>query len=284
MLVLLIVLVVAFIIMAILLGAITLGIQGYIYSEPVANTSWRAPAAAAAIVGFLTLWSLLDYGAFDPALMEIPYDTIFRFNPRETRTLEKFWSVRNGQKILYTRQESKGRTEYVDSQGRPWERSDATGIMEAIVVDDRGQELRFEPNLVEKPNPSDPTGPKLKYFPQEKPGAPREPFPTYYQVGGRRKMLQLGVVSVFRWGLFFANLFLNALFFGVCFVTLWLILRFQWPHALGFGAILWLVLVLVAVPMLLAKTQELAQKQPASPGPATLLKQHSSRVIQSGGS
>jgi hypothetical protein len=96
----------------------------------------------------------------------------------------------------------------------------------------------------------------------------KEMFPGYYQVNGRRKMLQLGVLSVFRWGLFLGNLFLNALFLGVCFVCLWLILRFQWTHALGFAAVLWLALSLAVVPMLLAKTQEVARQRAASP-PAT---------------
>jgi hypothetical protein len=34
---------------------------------------------------------------------------------------------------------------------------------------------------------------------------------------------------------------------------LWLLLRFQWHHALGLAVVLWLSLILTIVPILLAK-------------------------------
>lgn len=272
MLILLLIFIVVFIILAIVLAAGTLGIQGYIYSEPVANIAWRAVAAGAAIAFFLGLWALIDYKALDPAQADFPIDTLFRFNPTEIREVDKFWSVKapsasaedvqkNSQKILYTRRDSGGQVaDYVDAGGRRWERSDPTGLMVAIVVDDKGQELRFEPKLVEMPNPNDPKGPKIKVFAQTS-----EVFPGYYQTGGRRQMLQLGVVSLFRWWLFLGNLVFNALFLGVWFICLWLILRFQWTHALSLAVLLWLTASLVVVPMLLAKTAEVARQRASAP-------------------
>ena len=45
---------------------------------------------------------------------------------------------------------------------------------------------------------------------------------------------------------------LNLLHLGVWFACLWLLLRFQWPHALLGAAILWLVMTFV-VPTIFAK-------------------------------
>jgi len=274
---LLIIFLVVFLILAIILGAATLGVQGYIYSEPVANIAWRAPAAAAGIALLLALWALLDYSTIKPEQADLPFDTVFRFNPSETIELDKFWSVRSPsldappeqeKRILYTRRTTSV-ADYVDPQGRRWERVDGDGVMRAIVAElPGGQEVRFEPHPVEVTDPNNPNGPKMKVFDTR---TNKEAFPGYYQVKGPRKMLQIGVVSVFRWGLFLGNLLLNALFLGVCFVCLWLILRFQWTHALGLGVVLWLVLSLVVMPMLLAKTQEVARQRAASQPPTALL-------------
>ena len=54
----------------------------------------------------------------------------------------------------------------------------------------------------------------------------------------------LGQPSAFRYGRFFANLALNGLHLVLWFLCLWLLLRFQWPHALGLAAALWLVTTL----------------------------------------
>ena len=55
-------------------------------------------------------------------------------------------------------------------------------------------------------------------------------------------------------GLTFINLLLNAVFFGVWFACLWLLLRFQWPHALGLAVPLWATFVLIIVPMLITRS------------------------------
>jgi hypothetical protein len=268
-LLLLIIFLVVFLILAIILGAATLGVQGYLYSEPVADIVWRAPAAGAGIAVFLLGWAFLDYGTLKAEQADLPFDTLFRFNPTETRELDKFWSIRSSsfdappeqeKRILYTRQTGSA-GEYVNPQGRRWERVDGDGVMRALViVDDQGQEMRLEPELKKVKDPNNP-GAEIKVWKTSK-----EAFPGY--ANGRRKMPQLGVLSVFRWGLFLGNLFLNALFLGVCFVCLWLILRFQWTHALGLAVVLWLTLSLAVVPMLLAKTQDVARQRAASQ-PAT---------------
>lgn len=243
----------------VILWAGTLGLQGYIYSEPSTELHWRAPAAAGILAGFLGLWCLLDYKKIDPNTNDIPYDTVFRFSPVESRDYEEFISVKAGKEILYKRHGTGIGVEYLDPQGRPWQRGDTEGIVEEIIVTDQGEKLSFKPKgLKEVPNPSNPDGPKLKYFPKGS-----DNFPGYYQVGGRRAMLYAGQVSQFRWSMFLINLFLNFLHLGLWFVCLWLLLRFQWLHALGLAIGFWLVTTLVIMPMLLAKTHELALERAA---------------------
>jgi hypothetical protein len=243
---------VVFFSVGIVLWAGTLGLQGYIYSEPATELYWRAPAAGAVLAIFLGLWCLLDYRSIDPVENDVPYDTIFRFSPIETRDLDQFISVKAGKEIVYKR---KG--DVFVNNNLPWQRGDTEGIVEEIVVEDKGEKLHFKPkNLREVPNPSDPDGPKLKDFPKGS-----EPFPGYYQVGGRWKMLYPGRMSRFRWGLFTVNVLLNVVHFGLWFVCLWLLLRFQWTHAFGLAVVFWLLATLVVVPGLLTRTRTLARER-----------------------
>jgi hypothetical protein len=48
------------------------------------------------------------------------------------------------------------------------------------------------------------------------------------------------------------NLFFNFGHLIVWFLGLWLLLRFQWGHALGFAVVAWLVMTLTILPMLLS--------------------------------
>ena len=346
------ILIVVFFSLAVLLWLGTLGIQNLIYNEPTTELFWRAPATAGALTAFLGLWCMLDYSSQDPNEVEVPYDTLFRFAPRESReadqlhveyleevpfqrpaaggnyvnqkgqpwdddikkrtqaifvAYEEFYvggkllerrpkkqgstppagageaqpkivrerlnplafpgdakfpdtdqfsaKVVSEKPTLFKKQTTgKGSVEYRTTADEPWRRETPDQkIPRAILLDDKGKEMRFETRLT----------PDFK-FP---PGG--ENFPVYYQVGGRRVMEQLGKVTVFRWGQLFVNLFLNLLHFGLWFVCLWLLLRFQWPHALGFAVILWLTMTLVPLPMLLDKTRELSRQRVASPRVAT---------------
>ncbi len=271
MLILIVICLVVFFSVGIVLWAGTLGLQGYIYSEPVTELHWRAPAAGGILAGFLGLWCLVDYRAIDPETNDIPYDTVFRFSPVEVRDYEQFISVKNGTETVYKRRTAAVGVEYLDPQGRPWQRGDTEGVVEAIIVEDKDARITFQPKLKEIPNPNG--GPPLKVFPKGS-----EQFPGYFQVGGRRKMLYPGQVQQFRWGLFLANLFLNFVHLGLWFVCLWLLLRFQWAHALGLAVVFWLVTTLVVMPLLLTKTQELARQRAAAAAAVTLQHQQEKPV------
>jgi hypothetical protein len=249
-LVLCLIFVLLFIALAVILVAGTVSIQGNIYSEVTPNVPWKAVAAAAVMTAFYAIWIFVDYRAIaaDPNRTDFPFDAIHRFSPKETSDpVDKLWVVKNNNEILYRRQagDTLAGAKYVDAQtGQQWSRSDSTGIVEAIIIEDKDAKVRFEPKLDAQGN-----------FVPEKPGRDIEPFPGYYEVKGKRKMEQIGQVTSFHWGLYFANWMLNIVHLALWFVLLWLVLRFQWSHALFMGVILWAIATLLIVPMLLDRTQ-----------------------------
>ncbi len=67
------------------------------------------------------------------------------------------------------------------------------------------------------------------------------------------------------------NLLLNGLHLVVWFACLWLLLRFQWPHALGMALVCWLVVTVIVIPPLLNKAEVVAYQRhppgrPSTPG------------------
>jgi hypothetical protein len=78
---------------------------------------------------------------------------------------------------------------------------------------------------------------------------------------------QLGIVRIPNHGLLFANLFLNFLHFVIWFACLWVLLRFQWSHALGLAIVLWGVMIVFILPQVLKRAEDSSRQQslPASP-------------------
>jgi hypothetical protein len=238
-----------------------------IYNEPAEQLYWRAPAAGLVLTGFVAMWCNLSGSMYAanlkelPDQMQLPLDTIFRFQPRQVRPVDRFWSVTRdaeGKEIetLFIRREvgATGAVEYRDTRNNQWRRSGAEGIVAAILVpeDPKGEKkARFQPRLGRDGTFTS--------------GAD---FPGYYEVGGRRSMEQLGQVSMFLWGRWFLNILFNLVHFALWFACLWLLLRFQWPHALGLAVILWAAMTLLTLPMLLDRVRERAREAgPVVPGP-----------------
>jgi hypothetical protein len=237
--------VLAFLGVSVLLWAGTLFFQGYIYSEPVTGLFWRAPLAALILCSFTAFWFRLAYRS--PG----KYNTLFEFSARDDPPpFKQFWSVRKGKEILFLAKTiGQGRIEYRDQRGRPWSRSDAEGIMEAIIVEDKdGQKMRFDAELTKDG--------KFKM-------APGEPA-RYVEAGGRHRVMTddyIGRLSEIRPGMIAANLFLNFFLFVLWFACLWLILRYQWGHALGLAAVIWLVLTLTLLPMMFKKAEDSSRER-----------------------
>src|SRR5713101_796585 len=82
----------------------------------------------------------------------------------------------------------------------------------------------------------------------------------YHDARGREMSEDsLGQLSTFHWGVLLACGFLNLFNLALWFVCLWMLLRFQWSHALGLAIIFWLISTILIVPTLLAKVDTAAR-------------------------
>jgi hypothetical protein len=231
----------------------TLFLQGYIYTEPTPGLFWQAPVAGLVVGGFLAFWCMVVANSADANPEDIPYDTLFRFSPRVEMVKEpvkELWAVKkNDEKVRYTRHRiDQRRYEYKDTTllQRPW---NATGV-KAIELEHGGEKYRFDLTISESgayPRFVNNKGWSMPAF---------ESGPT-------------GIPTTFRTSRFLANLFFNFLHLGLWFACLWLVLQFQWSHALGLGFCLWLLFTLALMPMMLSYAAEVAQSRPPTRTSAT---------------
>jgi hypothetical protein len=68
-----------------------------------------------------------------------------------------------------------------------------------------------------------------------------------------------GQVQQFRWDWLLWNVFFHIFHLVLWFTGLWLVLRYQWAHALGFAICIWLAMTLIAVPMLMNYAEQAYQ-------------------------
>lgn len=230
--------------LAVVLGAGSLWLQGYFYSEPTPGLVWRAPAVATVLTAFLALWAFLAYrglGNFDPLFFTAATDKEYAY----------FYSVEKGKDRVRFEQVKGGGTfsgtKYVDrkrSPPRPWSRYDSENrLVEAIIVEDApGKEVQF--NLVR------PAGGSFK----------QEELARYVEEKGRRVMTEdrMGRIESSGCGQVLIHLLLNLVHVGLWFVCLWLLLRFQWPHALGLAVAVAVVVALLVVPQVLERAVQAA--------------------------
>lgn len=233
--------------------------QAYIYSEPGTQMEWRAPAAALALTLFFALWSFLYGRAPDR------YDRLFAFSPnqvvefpvpRKDKEPARFWSEAAGKRSLFEQRKTQGLPEYREKDGkaRKWTRSDA------VIVEENGQEVRFDAERDEKGNYKKILTPPPKGLGWLMGPGPEMPL-RYLDPRGRIMSEDtIGRLSTFRWSVFLIYGFLTLFHLVIWFIALWLLLRFQWSHALGLAFIFWLVSTLVIVPMLLDAVD--ARKRP----------------------
>jgi hypothetical protein len=230
---------------ATLLWAGTLFFQGYLYSEPASGLYWRAPAAGAVLALFLALWCYLDYrhpGRYNA--------TWFEPSASDDEVFDKFWSVKGNRQILYQAHKSaRGLIEYRDANGRPWSRSDAEGLVEAIIVENKdGQRLRFDAELTADKKFKAGPGEPIRYVEVEPP----------YRV---MTETAIGKLPVSHTSETLAKIVLSLFHLGLWFACLWVLLQFQWSHALGLAVVVWLALTLTLLPIIFTKTETAAQQR-----------------------
>jgi hypothetical protein len=139
-------------------------------------------------------------------------------------------------------------TQYLDSQQKVFPKG--MKIVEALVVKEEG-----------------PDGPREATFKADR--ATRR----YVEEVGPRYMTdeQLGWIYTPQRGLAWAVAAINLAHLLVWFLALWLLLRFQWGHALGLAFVLWIAMTLVIVPMLLDRTPRKADSTKQSATPVSLV-------------
>jgi hypothetical protein len=234
-----------------LLAAWTLWFQGYIYSEPATGVWWRAAAAGTALTAVVCLWVLIDYRA--PGR----YRTLFEFSGREEQKLPEELRIRTheGREEVYTlRKDQRGRPEYRSKTdpNRP-----LRGTPDKIIVLEGGQPHTYLPERDAKGNFKRNTGEPLRYYEEGNTGR--------YMVEE-----QWGRVTSYHFGWLVLDVFLNGLFFVVWWLVLWLLLRFQWSHALGLAVVFWAAMTLFALPPLLTRAEEVARQRAETKAAALL--------------
>jgi hypothetical protein len=238
--------------LSLLLAAWTLWYQGYIYSEPVEQIAWRAPAAAIGPALLLGAWIALDSRSPGSYAVFHEYSA-----SRTSPPFAEMKVIYQGQERTYKRYSAGGRIEYRDaSQNRMPTRPDE------IIVKENDEEVHFKPDLDEK-----------KKF-QTRPGEY-----LYYRDSKGRVMSEAspGVVTTFRTGGLVLDVFIHLLYLAVWFVSLWLVLRFQWAHALVQAVIVWVVMLLFVVSPLLRTAATPEPARSASHGSKTLVAWASTR-------
>lgn len=234
MLSLVLIVLVVFAVLSLLLAAWTLFFQGYIYSEPAEAIYWRAPAAGAALTLFLLFWIVLDYRSIEKPTDEGRYRPLHEFSARETLDYDKLTIVnQDRQKVQYTKRGG----QYVSQGGRRMPERP----LEIITTDKEGQEHVFKPPTDDKGNFKIEKGQSLRYY--------EDGNPSRYMEEGF-----FGQISIYHYGWLVMGLLLNFGFLVVWFVCLWLLLRFQWSHALGLAFVAWLISLFV-LPMLLTQAE-----------------------------
>lgn len=220
--------------LTVLLWVGTLFLQSYIYTEPTPGIAWQAPAAGAALALLYALWCILIINKGGTP-SNIPYDTLFNFSAKvdlSPKPLPRLTAVRdNGAKVEYVRKYDKfGKPFYQDNTiaPKPWQRA---GV-KAIHVEYGGRTYYFQ--LVEETGRG-----------QYREFVDKDGWVMIEFEGGPN-----GVATAFDLGRFLINMFLNFFHVSLWFMSLWLLLRFQWSHALGLAFVMWVLMSLAVLPML----------------------------------
>jgi hypothetical protein len=226
--------------LGVILFAGGLFIQGYIYTEPSPNLPWTAPVAGAVLFFFYAMWCLVvALGMTNPN--ETPYHVVWQFSPNVSRLGEpakELTAVRKGGK---TDQYVLKKTVYIRGMARPAYRSKLTDQpwndsgVEAVVLKLDDGEVRFD--LVSEK--------------RREQGANREFISSDGWVMKDFGDGPTGLPVKFRFFRLMLFFFLHAFHLALWFACLWLLMRFQWSHALAGAFVIWLAFTVIVLPMLL---------------------------------
>jgi hypothetical protein len=237
------VLVILLLLWALLLVLLTAGttwLQNAIYSQPATGIYWAGPVTATLLALFFGLWLVLD--------LEPPgcYSSLFTFSANDEKEFRELRAVviKNGKEtpVRYRlRKTALGQPEYREATSpyRPLPRQP-----EAILVNEDGEEVRFEPERDANHKLKIGSGQALRYLDSR---------------GRVMSEDMIGRVSNFRWDRFLPYALLNVGHLLLWFAGLWILLRFQWLHALGLALLFWLAMTVLVLPMCLSKAENAAR-------------------------
>jgi hypothetical protein len=241
---LLLILLVLWVVLVICLAAWTIWFSGYLYSEPTGEIYWRAPAAGAAVLVALAVWVGSDYrvpGQYrefwnlsEATDMPEPY--------KEIRTV----NADGVEEVYFFSKGADGKGQYRTKAGKP-----LPSRPQQIIVQEGDEKVVYEPDRDANGRfkPSDDGF--LRY--RDHRGRELVEGQFHARAGSGRSRL-LGTFV------------LHFLLLIACFLALWLLLRFQWAHALGQAVVLWGVLLFV-MPHLLSHTEEVARQRAVAKAP-----------------
>jgi hypothetical protein len=232
-------------VLAVLLAAWSMWFQAAIYTEPSPGIAWRGPAAASAVMLVVLVWVVLAYRAPDR------YRPLWESSSSESA--ERFNELRipnpsGGDEVYKRRPGTRG--EY-RLNGLPGGKP-LPSTPPSIVVIESGQRYTFEPERDEEGN-----------FKRHKVAGSSGEEPLRYTDEKGRVMVEgsLGQIETFRSGVFVVNVLLNLALVVAAFLGLWLVLRYQWLHALGQAVALCLLLLLFVMPQILTRTEAVARER-----------------------
>lgn len=244
MLSLILVMLLVWFVLTVFLAAWTLWFQAYIYTEPAKGLLWRAPAAGSLIFLSILLWVYLDYQTPER------YSTLWEFSAEDVLVYPTLIVPhRSGKQDEYKRvRADRGYTYKKGDQYLPSRPEKLIAVLKS------GDRHEFVPDLDEKGHFKVTEGQGLLY---------RDTTGQVMVEG------QLGQVRTFYLSRLLLNLFLNFFHLAVWFACLWLLLRYQWSHALGLAIVIWAVMLLFIMPQVLGLAENTAtHREPAGSTPS----------------
>lgn len=240
------------VVLTVVLAGWSLFLQQYLYTEATPGMLWRGPAAGSALTFVLLVWLVCDYrapGGYRPLWEFSSTETTAAFPEMRvpTATGEEVYKPIPGRRNEY---HLNGQTRGQALTARP----------PLLIVVEGDKRSTFKPERDEKGNFKQATSTRFGRESKE---------PLRYVDESGRVMVEgsLGQLTISRPGRFIGNVLLNLAFFGACFASLWLLLGFQWPHALIQAFVVWGVVLLFVWPPVLAQVESTANERAAARGP-----------------
>jgi hypothetical protein len=234
------------------LAAWTFWFQGYLYTQPVDQLYWRAPAAGTALTLFLIFWIAIDYRSVkNNPDAHFPYGPIQELAPSIAKSdTDPFPSLivpgENNTELEYKLEKGtdarKGHVEY-----RRYGQMLPSSPSKIIVVEN-GERSVFEPEKDAKGHFIRASGQPLLY--RDSKGRVLTEGPMFE----RRSSFPI-------WRFLF-GVFLNFAFLGVWFACLWLLLNYQMWHAVGLAVVITAVMLLFILAPVMSRVEDVARPPP----------------------